>query len=306
MKGKLKALGISVVLLLIYFGFQIFTGFLFALFSVVSIAAGYAAGGSVPDIDDFTARLTESINGSSAGILFVSAALSLMVYILIYSDRRPDFVGLWKFRRFRPKQIALLIVFSVSFSVVIEFLLSMLSSIEVFHTLFEKYGKLMKLISGPEFFVVLFFVGILIPIFEEILFRGLIFGELNKVMRVRYAVLLQALIFGMAHLNIIQGVYAFLLGLLLGYIYRKSGILLYPIIIHVAFNTFSVIMSALSTEAFMERWQIAVIVAGFILFFASGVMLRKSFKKMNGGNHHECNSGADDTQLDQGISAGSD
>jgi membrane protease YdiL (CAAX protease family) len=59
----------------------------------------------------------------------------------------------------------------------------------------------------------LLFVGILIRYSRKILFRGLILGELNKAMRQGIAVFLQALIFGLSHFNIIQGIYAFLLGL---------------------------------------------------------------------------------------------
>ncbi len=308
MKKILKALGMSVVLLLIYFGFQLVTGFILAIFGAVSIAVSFATRESVPDFGEVAERLNELINGSSASILFVSAGLSLMIYILIYSVRKPDFIGLWKFNRINPVSVAVLIVFSISFSVLIEYLLSLLSNadVEIFHTLFEKYGRLMKLISGQEFLFMLLFVGILIPIFEEILFRGLILGELNKAMRARYAVFLQALIFGLSHFNIIQGIYAFLLGLSLGYIYHKSGLLLYPVIVHVTFNSFSVVMSAVSTGEVPEKWKTIVIAAGFVLFAASGLLLIGSLKKSNGGKSNGCNTGADDAQLDKGISAGSD
>ncbi|MFN2987262.1 lysostaphin resistance A-like protein, partial [Escherichia coli] len=53
---------------------------------------------------------------------------------------------------------------------------------------------------------------ILIPIYEEIVFRGIIFGYLRKNFNIIVAILVQALIFGIMHLNLVQGIYTFILG----------------------------------------------------------------------------------------------
>ena len=84
---------------------------------------------------------------------------------------------------------------------------------------------------------ILLFYGIFIaPIHEEILFRGVIFHYMQKGCPFLIANILQAALFGLLHMNIVQGTYAFLIGLLLGYIYKRSRNLTATIIIHLVFN----------------------------------------------------------------------
>lgn len=69
-----------------------------------------------------------------------------------------------------------------------------------------------------------FYVLILAPVFEEFLFRGVLMrGMLYKGFSPVYAVAVSSALFALVHLNILQGVHAFLLGCLLGGIYLKTG-----------------------------------------------------------------------------------
>lgn len=69
-----------------------------------------------------------------------------------------------------------------------------------------------------------FYVLILAPVFEEFLFRGVLLrGILFKGFSPAYAVVISSALFALVHLNILQGVHAFLLGALLGGIYLKTG-----------------------------------------------------------------------------------
>lgn len=69
-----------------------------------------------------------------------------------------------------------------------------------------------------------FYVLILAPVFEEFLFRGVLLrGILFKGFSPVYAVVISSALFALVHLNLLQGVHAFLLGVLLGGIYLKTG-----------------------------------------------------------------------------------
>ncbi|MBU5894754.1 CPBP family intramembrane metalloprotease, partial [Vibrio cholerae O1] len=74
---------------------------------------------------------------------------------------------------------------------------------------------------------------ILIPIYEQIVFRGIIFGYLRKNFNIIGAVLVQALIFGIMHLNLVQGIYTFILGIVLALIYMYSDSILGNITVHI-------------------------------------------------------------------------
>lgn len=74
------------------------------------------------------------------------------------------------------------------------------------------------------------------PIFEEVLFRGIITKLLFQSYKPVQAILLSALIFGVFHLNPAQIIPAFLAGLILASLYYHSGSLIPGIILHICVN----------------------------------------------------------------------
>ena len=92
-----------------------------------------------------------------------------------------------------------------------------------------------------------FSVMVLVPISEEILFRGLLQNWFLKHVRSSWAIILTSLIFVSLHLNGKQGlaniavfVSLFVISLFLGFIYEKRRSLWSPIVLHVTFNTVSI------------------------------------------------------------------
>lgn len=63
---------------------------------------------------------------------------------------------------------------------------------------------------------------IIIPFLEELLFRGIILGQLSAWFNGQLAVVCSAVIFGALHFNVIQFTYAVALGILLGELYISS------------------------------------------------------------------------------------
>lgn len=77
------------------------------------------------------------------------------------------------------------------------------------------------------------------PVGEELVFRGLTLEYLKRAgARFWVANVVQALFFGIAHMNLIQGSYAFLLGLLCGYVVLKYDSIAAGIALHLIFNAY--------------------------------------------------------------------
>lgn len=87
----------------------------------------------------------------------------------------------------------------------------------------------------PYFMGLLFYV-IISPIAEEFVFRWLVMGRIKKILGAKIAIIASALFFGCYHGNLLQGVYAFLMGLVLAIAYEWSGSFLHPVILHMAAN----------------------------------------------------------------------
>lgn len=82
---------------------------------------------------------------------------------------------------------------------------------------------------------------LVIPIAEELLFRGVVYQRCKVLFGVPYAIVLSALIFGAVHVNLVQFLYAALLGGLLAFLYEKTGYLYIPVLGHIAANTVAVL-----------------------------------------------------------------
>ncbi len=79
------------------------------------------------------------------------------------------------------------------------------------------------------------FVGILAPVFEELFYRKAVIDRLRRYGDLP-AILISGVIFGLIHGNLSQIFYATAVGILLSFIYVRTGSVLYTISIHSAFN----------------------------------------------------------------------
>lgn len=88
-------------------------------------------------------------------------------------------------------------------------------------------------------------VGILVPIAEEMVFRGAILRTLLQVFKGKmswFAIFVSALLFGAVHGNLLQGLHASLIGFLLGWLYYRSGSIIPGIVYHWVNNTVAYLM----------------------------------------------------------------
>ena len=80
-------------------------------------------------------------------------------------------------------------------------------------------------------------IGLLAPVAEEVVFRGAILKSLLTKYRPWLAIVLSAVIFSIGHLNPAQMPHAFLIGLLLGWMYWRTGSILPGMAYHWANNS---------------------------------------------------------------------
>lgn len=131
------------------------------------------------------------------------------------------------------KLIALIIVMGFATQVVASVVLTLILDTmpEVASEYKQATSVMLELTPG-----IMFLVCVLAPTFEELFFRGLILGVLRKFIPFFIANITQALAFGIYHGNIIQGIYAFLLGMFIGVILLLTGSICYTILLHMSIN----------------------------------------------------------------------
>lgn len=97
------------------------------------------------------------------------------------------------------------------------------------------------------------------PMSEELAFRGLSLGYARRVLPFWAANILQAVLFGALHMNLIQFSYAFFAGLILGYLYSLSGNLLLTMVVHISFNTVGLLLGDYLSFSTDQPWLFAII-----------------------------------------------
>ncbi len=88
-------------------------------------------------------------------------------------------------------------------------------------------------------------ITILAPLGEELLFRGIIQGELRRVLPEWLAVIIQAVLFALFHMQPVQIIYVLLPALMLGTLYALTRSIWVPILMHIAFNFLGSVLPSL-------------------------------------------------------------
>jgi membrane protease YdiL (CAAX protease family) len=105
--------------------------------------------------------------------------------------------------------------------------------------------------NSVAFRLTLAFMAIVIaPIYEELLFRGFLYGVVKRSTDRWFAAVFTAIVFAVVHYHVGSAPQLFMLGLGLAIAYERSGCLLVPIFMHVIFNAGNIAMlsyAALST-----------------------------------------------------------
>lgn len=108
----------------------------------------------------------------------------------------------------------------------------------------ETYQETQSLVSeGKSIWSLIFWMGIVAPFAEEVIFRWLVFLRMRDNMRVFAAALLSGLAFGIYHMNLMQGVYATIMGLLFALILEWRGNLFASVFLHMGANIWSLLVS---------------------------------------------------------------
>lgn len=129
----------------------------------------------------------------------------------------------------------------IAIGIVLNFLVSFIvEQLPETSSVMTQYTQVVSSVITNNFFLTLLTTGILAPICEELLFRYGMIG-CNKENNITKAIILSALMFGIAHMNLVQSTYAFIIGLILGWYYTRQFNLLHPIIMHMTINTTSVL-----------------------------------------------------------------
>lgn len=135
----------------------------------------------------------------------------------------------------------------------------------------ETYKSVAEVQYETPLYLGLILYGILVPLVEELVFRGVVFNRAKKNMSVIAAILLSAVCFGVYHQNMVQGLYGFLMGCLIAYLYEKFGHFYVAVLVHALSNVIVFTLTNITKETNIKpAWGICIpllVVAAVCLYF---------------------------------------
>lgn len=135
------------------------------------------------------------------------------------------------------------------------------------------YEYLEQYLSNTSYIFIFISTCIMAPIFEEILYRGILLNGLLKKYNYKKAIIFSALIFGIAHMNLPQGINAFFLGTIMGLAYYYTRSIYICMIMHFV-NNFLVNFVVYPES---KLWTIILFV---LLPIIGAIVITKSLKVM--------------------------
>lgn len=103
----------------------------------------------------------------------------------------------------------------------------------------EAYQEAAAVLYGPPFLIQILCSGIIIPVSEELFFRGVVFKRFRERIGFMGAAFISSFIFSAGHGNLVQALYTVGLGMLLAYAYEKYGSFKAPLCLHITANLVS-------------------------------------------------------------------
>lgn len=183
------------------------------------------------------ASADEILYNVSKGSLLLTGITSVCVivpaYLLLRADSRK--------RETEEKQRnAWTLLAAAAFAVPIGHGLNILITLSHIGDIFTGYQQVQEMVfSDQPLWQTIAVLVLLAPAAEELIFRGLVQNRLKEGWGVRAGIFLSAFLFGAYHGNMVQFVYAFLMGILLAVLYEKTHTILAPIAAHMASNAWS-------------------------------------------------------------------
>lgn len=192
---------------------------------------------------------------------------SLVAIPVVFADYKHDRMlsGLWGMKPQITKEKAWNLVAVIGIMICVSISLNNIISMSPLMQMSEEYQNASDAFYGSSIWLEIVGSAVITPFLEELLHRGVVYGRLRRMMGLWPAVLVSALVFAVLHFNIVQFIYAFLLGIVLALFVEKTGSIYVAVVAHIVANAIAVIRT--------ETGFLAGTVDGSILAWAVSVVL---------------------------------
>ena len=209
--------------------------------------------------------LMDHMNFYSVLVYLIPLAIFGLWYYFAFVDQKGTENSLSvKIKKLDITGCLILVIFTFSIQHVTSLVMAVIN--QLFPQAMETYTEMIDS-SGITEYSLMWVVSTLIlpPLVEEMIFRGLI-------MHWMIANVIQAVCFGIFHQNLVQGIYAGLLGLALGYVAYRYGTLFASMLMHLLYNLFGTVLIDIESSI-MPDWMLGLLIFLCVPLTVVGIVL---------------------------------
>ena len=165
--------------------------------------------------------------------------------------------------------VTVLLAFSASLG------LNILLTLTGFADSSQTYQEVADRQYGVAFGIGIILYGVISPLAEEVVFRGVIYNRLRRFYGPAIGMVVSGIFFGAFHGNLVQGVYGACMGILIAYVYERQRSFFFPVLFHAVANLAVYNIAHLQTvqETIFTPWGCGILLAvsgGCVYFVERG------------------------------------
>jgi membrane protease YdiL (CAAX protease family) len=177
--------------------------------------------------------------GNYLAVLIADSIFALIVLIFFAINYKTT-KHLFRLKKYNKKIIYTLLIGAPLLALIVNFVCDFLNQ-SVFNQSHSIYYEQFQNSPAPLLFSIIS-TAVFPAIFEEIMFRGVLFNETLKIAGLKSTILITSILFTILHLSLISIFWIFPIGLVFGYLRAKYNTILYGVIGHFVYNASVVIV----------------------------------------------------------------
>lgn len=235
----------------------------------------YKTYGMINDAQAVTEKVQQMMEVNASYITVASAVMAVIFFGRMYLKERNSFL------KENNKEINTFVM--IAFGVMLSMAAGSILSAMNIDNIYGSYEKTSSLLLNGNIVYRLFALGVITPAAEEIIFRGLVFNRVKKQYGSLYGIVVSSVMFGVFHFNLVQGLYAFIIGMAFAYCYELTGDLKVPVYMHMSINVLTVLSDYYSLNSITDGNTVFKVVLTLmeciISVYLFEMIVKKSWKR---------------------------
>ena len=198
--------------------------------------------------------------------LIIYAFILIIVLFLFFALRKKNFREETRFKKFSVKYLPAMALLTFGFYFLVTAILNLLPD-----SFMESYSESSSFIIEGSFVFSIIAQGLVAPLTEELIFRGLMLSRFDRALPKWIGILISSLLFGIAHGDSIWFAYAAVLGCIFCIVAELTGSIFSTYLMHCAFNGIGTILAYYYPD--IDRFEMNLFLLISIPMIAAGIFL---------------------------------